>query len=189
MHVEDRGDRPHHLVADDRRVDRVDRVADHGPGGDHGDHLVEEGQRVVLEHGAAAGALVQLGDRLLAPLGHAEEEGDHAGAEQQPFGGVGVDGDGAGRHAQDEEPGERHHVDDHDLLEAKAVGHLGDPVADDHQADLPVDGGEGECDRARSPAAARSSSPPARRARRRPAGGSASSGCLRSSSTSTRSLT
>ena len=44
-------------------------------------------------------------------------------------------------------PGQGHHVDDHHLLEAEAVGELGDAVADDHQADLPVDRAEGERDR------------------------------------------
>ena len=149
MHVDHRRDRPHHLVADDRRVDRVDRVGDHGAGRHQGDHLVEEGQRVVLEHRAAAGPLMQLRDRLLAPLGEAEEERDHAGAEQQPFGGMRFDRAGAGGDAQDEEARERHHVDDHDLLQSEAVGHLGDAVADHHQADFPVDRGEGERDRAR----------------------------------------
>ena len=57
----------------------------------------------MLEHRAAAGALVQLGDGLLAALGEAEEEREHAGAEQQPFRGVGVDGAGAGGDAEDEE--------------------------------------------------------------------------------------
>ena len=101
----------------------------------------------MLQDGAGAGALVQLGDGLLAALGEAEEGGEHAGAEDQPLRGVGVDGAGAGRHPQDEEAGQGHHVDDHDLLEAEAVGHLGDPVAGHHQPDLPVDGGEGKADR------------------------------------------
>src|SRR6201999_2741570 len=57
--VDDGRDREEHLAADDRRVDRVDAVADHGAGGDQGDHLVEEGQRVVLEDGGRRGALVE----------------------------------------------------------------------------------------------------------------------------------
>ena len=87
---------------------------------------------------------MELGDGLLAALGDAEEEGEHAGAEDQPFRGVGVDGAGAGGDAEDEEARQGHHVDDHDLLEAEAVGHLGDAVADHHQADFPVDGPEGD---------------------------------------------
>ena len=47
------------------------------------------------------------------------------------------------RRPEDEEAGQGHHVDDHDLLEPEAVGDLADAVADHHQADLPVDGGEG----------------------------------------------
>ena len=112
------------------------------------DHLVEEGQRVVLEHRAALGPLVQLGDRLLAALGEAEEAGQHAGAEDQPLRGVGVDRLGAGDDAEDEQARDRHHVDDHDLLEPEAVGELGGAVAGDHQPDLPVDGREGERQRA-----------------------------------------
>ena len=110
---------------------------------------------------------MQLGDGLLTALGEAEEEGEHAGAKDQPLRGVGADGAGAGGDAEDEEAGQGHHVDDHHLLEAEAVGDLGDAVADHHQAHLPVDRAEGETDRGRrqqsgrSSIAARSESSPA----------------------------
>ena len=54
----------------------------------------------------------------------------------------------ARHHPQDEQGCERHHVDDHDLLEPEAVGDLDHSVSDDHAADLPVDHAEGNGDRA-----------------------------------------
>src|SRR3954454_21661969 len=42
--VQDRLTGPEHLYSDQGAVHRVDRVADDRPGGDHGDHLVQEGQ-------------------------------------------------------------------------------------------------------------------------------------------------
>ena len=102
----------------------------------------------MLEHGPAAGAFVKFGNGFLAPFGEAEEAGEHAGAEDQPFRGVGVDGLGTGHDPEDEQRRQGHDVDDHDLFEAEAVGDLDDAVADDEKADLPVDQGEGGGDRA-----------------------------------------
>ncbi len=129
------GRRAEHLGADQRRVDAVDRVAHHRRRGHHRHHLVEEGDRVVLQHGAALGARVQLGGRLLAALGEAEEEGDHAGAEQQVGRGVRVDRDRARQHPEHEQPRDRHHVEDHLVLEHVGVEGGADAVGEHEAAD------------------------------------------------------
>ena len=147
--VEDRRRGGQHLGADERGVDGVDRVADDRRGGDHRDHLVEERQRVVLEHrpGLPRAGVVFFLHRLLTALGEAEEEREHPGADQEPLGGLGVDGDGAGDDAQDEEAGDRHHVDDHEALQHERVGGGRDAVAGDQGGDL---GRDDEPDRDRT---------------------------------------
>ena len=108
-----------HPAAHERRVDRVDAVAEQSGGRHERHHLVEERQRVVLEHRARHRALVVLADRLLAAFREPEEEGEHPGAEEKPLGRLHVHGDGASEHAQQEAARDRHHVEDHEVLEQR----------------------------------------------------------------------
>jgi hypothetical protein len=91
--------------------------------------------------------LLDLLDRLLAALGVTEEERQHRGAEREPLGGVGIDRDRTADHSEDEQRGDRHHIDDHEALEDLRVDDGGYPIQRDEAGDARRDVHERDHDR------------------------------------------
>ena len=88
------------------------------------DELVDERERVALEHRPPGRALGADEHELATPLAESEEERQQRGADEEPRRDADVDRVGAGRGADDEEPGDRHHVDEHHVLERRRVRDL-----------------------------------------------------------------
>ena len=105
---------------------RVDGVGHHRRAGDGGEELVDEWERVALEHGPPGRALRAHEDELGAPLSEREEEREQCRADEEPRRDADVDGDRPGCRADHEQRRDDEHVDDHDVLEPQRVRGLED---------------------------------------------------------------
>ena len=171
-----------------RAVTRVERVGDDRRAGDGREQLVDERERVALEHRAAGRALGADEHELGPPLAEREEEREECRADEEPGRDLHVHGDRAGGRPDHEERRDHEHVDEDDVLEPQRVRGLerdeGEEARDRGRAEAADDRerGEPERDRRRTTAARGRSSPRAIGRRRL-------IGCCRSASTSRRSLT
>ena len=120
---EDEGDRDHHRLRASRG-ERVEAVRDHRRRRHDGHQLVDERERVALQNGPARRGFGADEHELAAPLRQREEEREQRRAQEQPRRDPHLDGRGAGRCADDEEPGDRHDVQQDDVLERKRVRRL-----------------------------------------------------------------
>ena len=106
------------------RGEGVQRVRDHGRGGDDRDELVDELERVALEHRPPRSLAGADEHELPTALRQREEEREQGGAEQQPGRDPHVHRGRARRRADHEQPADREDVQQHDVLEPEAVAEL-----------------------------------------------------------------
>ena len=117
---DDERDRDHHRLRV-ARGERVEAVRDHGRRRDDGDELVDERERVALQHGPPGRRLRADEHELAAALCQREEEREQRGAEQEPRRDPHLHRRRSRRRADDEQPADRHHVEQHDVLERERV--------------------------------------------------------------------
>ena len=165
----------------------VERVGDDRGAGDGREQLVDERERVALEHRAAGRALGADEHELGPPLAEREEEREECRADEEPGRDLHVHGDRARGCPDHEEPRDHEHVDEDDVLEPERVRRLqrdeGEEARDRERAEDADDRERGEPERDGEDTAARGRSSPRAIGRRR------LTGCCRSASMSRRSLT
>ena len=104
--------------------ERVEAVRDDGRCRDDGDELVDERERVALQDGPPGRRLRADEHELAAPLCERQEEGEQRRAEEEPGRDSHLDRRRSRRGPDDEQTGDAHDVEQHDVLELQRVRRL-----------------------------------------------------------------
>ena len=128
------------------RGDRVERIGDDRRPGDRGEQLIDERDRVPLEHRAARRAVGADEHQLRPPLAERQEQRQQSRADEEPRRDDDIDGNGARGSTDHEEGRDRQHVDEHDMLQLRRVGRLKKDEADETEERGKAEpGDDGQC--------------------------------------------